>query len=301
MLISSKTDLSRAESLRGNVILHGDKGIGKRMIAEQLAGAWLGVQPEEIFRHPDFALLEPDGSGIKKEQIDEMAETFSVRPSVAEKRVFLVDDASSMNAVSSNALLKPLEDNSPWTAFILVAHGPMLDTIRSRCVEVRVATPSEDELRAYLGGQVNEVCLLAADGRVGLYRQLSGKKDYLDEMSRFLTALNSMRNKGEILSATGALKEKDKAFYNDRFDAVEMEGFLNLLQGLFFRHMIALASGNPDEEHPLVRGGALTRLYDLMAAEKVWGELEKCRKLRARNKFSRNDMFSLVAVLAGRG
>ena len=281
-----------------NLILFGDRGLGKRLIAEQIAAAWLGCSVEQLFLHPDFGLIEPDGSGIKKGQIDEMAEVFALRPSAAGKRVILMDDASSMNYQGMNALLKPLEDYGSWLCFILVAHAPLICTIRSRCREVCITAPGEEELRDYLGDKVDPVCLCAAGGKIGDYTILSKRKSFLQEMGRFLTALNTMREKKELLSVTGALKEKDPGYYPERFKE-ELDGFFQMVRELFFRHLCALSEGDPAREHLLTAGGKISE-YTLQETVCILQEISNCRRLREQKKFSKNDFFRLVSIMAGR-
>ena len=54
-------------------------------------------------------------------------------------RIIIVDPVNDMNASAANAILKNLEEPTPRTLFMLIAHssGRLLPTIRSRCLGVK--------------------------------------------------------------------------------------------------------------------------------------------------------------------
>lgn len=135
--------------------------------------------------HPDLILVEPwtttrEGTGkakpeIKVGQVRELVqETFS-RPFEAKARVFVVDDAHSMNISSANILLKSLEEPPPTTHFALVSASPQAlpPTIVSRCQTLRLqplpASLLEAHLRTAYGLSADEARLRSAlaDGSLG--------------------------------------------------------------------------------------------------------------------------------------
>lgn len=63
-------------------------------------------------------------------------------------RVVIVDPVNDMNANAANALLKNLEEPTPRTVFILIAHssGRLLPTIRSRCLQLRFSSLSRVDM-----------------------------------------------------------------------------------------------------------------------------------------------------------
>jgi DNA polymerase-3 subunit delta' len=58
-----------------------------------------------------------------------------MRPFEADRRVYLVFGADSLNEDAADALLKDLEEPPPYAVVVLVAErlGPLSETIRSRC------------------------------------------------------------------------------------------------------------------------------------------------------------------------
>ena len=104
--------------------------------------------------HPDLITLERDRDRreIRVEQVRAMRQEVYVLPNEAARKVFLIPEADTMNTAAQNAFLKVLEEPPPYAAFLLMGKNPgaFLETVRSRCVELRVqakaaeAAPSEE-------------------------------------------------------------------------------------------------------------------------------------------------------------
>lgn len=92
--------------------------------------------------HPDINVLtrEKDKSEIYVAQIRTLKSDAVVMPNEAEKKVYIINEAETMNPPAQNALLKLLEEPPVHCSFILVTEnsGSLLQTVRSRCVEIRL-------------------------------------------------------------------------------------------------------------------------------------------------------------------
>lgn len=109
--------------------------------------------------HPDLTVLasEEDSRFIKLEAVKQLMHRATLRPVRGRFKVLIIREASSMNEVSQNALLKTLEEPPAGTVFILIAEdvGALLDTIRSRAQNVYFASragtrQSSEELEPYI-------------------------------------------------------------------------------------------------------------------------------------------------------
>ena len=111
-----------------------------------------GVHPDVIYVAPDPDAKVPT---IKVDQIRSIAATAYILPSEAEKKVYVLRQADTMNLSAQNAFLKLLEEPPQSAAFILAAASP----VRSRCALLRdpteqlqesdeIRTLAEDYLRA---------------------------------------------------------------------------------------------------------------------------------------------------------
>lgn len=150
------TILKRAlanETLAHAYLFSGEAGIGKKMTALALAAA---VNCQNVGEaggcdvcpscrkvatggHPDIHLLVPDGEEIKIDQVRQVQSDLALKPFEGTKKTLIVDGVDRMNAASSNAFLKTLEEPPGDALIVLITALPqsLLPTIRSRCQEIR--------------------------------------------------------------------------------------------------------------------------------------------------------------------
>ena len=97
--------------------------------------------------HPDLSWLRrlPDDKGkprreIVVEQIRELSASAAVLPGEAERKVYIICEAGTMNPPAQNALLKLLEEPPRFVSLILCCESAdlLLETVRSRCVLLHV-------------------------------------------------------------------------------------------------------------------------------------------------------------------
>jgi DNA polymerase-3 subunit delta' len=104
---------------------------------------------EDVYRnfrlHPDLVLAEgwwltrtgrpKSEPEIRIDQVRDLLPEIAGAPFEARRRVFVIEDAHSINPLAQNALLKSLEEPAPRSHVILVscASSALLPTIRSRC------------------------------------------------------------------------------------------------------------------------------------------------------------------------
>ena len=131
-------------------LFHGPPGVGKRATAIAFAGELIGDRGRvERGSHPDVYLIEPVGDQIRIDDIRELRRDLHMRPFEADRRVYLVYAAETMNEDAADALLKDLEEPPPYAVIVLVADdlGPLPETIRSRCQLVPFTRLSERAIR----------------------------------------------------------------------------------------------------------------------------------------------------------
>ncbi|HEY3759851.1 MAG TPA: hypothetical protein VGL37_08820 [Solirubrobacteraceae bacterium] len=147
-------------------LFHGPSGAGKRAVARALAAALLqeGARSpqtvaERVARgtHPDLAWASPSGAGemlvadIEGPVVAAAART----PFESRRRVFVIEDAHTMNDQAANRLLKTLEEPPPFAHLILLAPSTrdVLPTIASRCQAVRFDPLPEARIEERLRGE----------------------------------------------------------------------------------------------------------------------------------------------------
>lgn len=95
----------------------------------------------------EIKIIEPDGSWIKKEQIDELQKEFSTKSVESTKKVYIIHAADKMNASASNSILKFLEEPEENIIAILLTDNiyQLLNTIISRCQIIPLTDINNDE------------------------------------------------------------------------------------------------------------------------------------------------------------
>lgn len=92
----------------------------------------------------EIKIIEPDGLVIKKDQLLELQEDFSLSGIESDKRVYIIYECDKMTAQASNSLLKFLEEPNDGIIAILVTNNfnKLLSTIVSRCQIIKLKKDS---------------------------------------------------------------------------------------------------------------------------------------------------------------
>jgi DNA polymerase-3 subunit delta' len=138
-----------------------------------------------------------------------------MRPFEAQRRVYLVFGADTMNEDAADALLKDLEEPPDYAVLVLVANdlGPLPETIRSRCQLVPFRRLSERAIREAIAERAPE---LSQEEVTTLARIASGR---LDRAERLLDPAAARRREALIEVARSVYLEPD-------FDSGEASGRL---------------------------------------------------------------------------
>jgi DNA polymerase-3 subunit delta' len=172
--------LARRASWPQGLLVTGPRGIGKRVLALNLARALLCETPRPdgsacgtcascgyvaAGQHPDLSLVEPfrieDDGEVKRldsipiEQVRMLTDWSELTSHRGVAKVAVIAPADLLNVYAANALLKTLEEPPPATSFLLVTHQPgrVPPTIRSRCLRLSAPRPSSEEAAAWLAQQ----------------------------------------------------------------------------------------------------------------------------------------------------
>ncbi len=195
------------------ILLYGPQGIGKRLLAENLAwmlicGANKNMQKGKlnydsssrlvpVLEHGAYSglmVIEKEKSFITVEQV----RTTTNKLDMVDDgwRVIIVDAADDMNTAATNALLKTLEEPQGQTLLILISHAPskLLPTIISRCRKVRLSTLNKAQTKEVLANQkvdASEAIMTLAEGSPGRAISLSASagEETLQQTKDFFTSL----------------------------------------------------------------------------------------------------------------
>jgi DNA polymerase-3 subunit delta' len=146
-------------NLRHAYLITGPSGVGKKTLAVKFVQAINCEDPVEQgipcqacqtclriarMEHPDLfpVKVEEGSTQIKIDQIRELVHRFSLTPYVASRKIGLLINFEQANSQAQNSLLKTLEEPPGDSIMILTATSAnsLLDTITSRCEEIRLNT-----------------------------------------------------------------------------------------------------------------------------------------------------------------
>jgi len=102
--------------------------------------------------HPDYYELNTDENTIKIEQIRMLQSKILEKPIVANRKVYIINDADKMTKEAQNCLLKTLEEPPEYVCIILIVSNEnmILNTIKSRCTKIQFQPVEEAQLKRFL-------------------------------------------------------------------------------------------------------------------------------------------------------
>ncbi|HEV3468605.1 MAG TPA: DNA polymerase III subunit delta' [Pyrinomonadaceae bacterium] len=246
----------------GALLFAGEEGLGKKLFAVELARALncrarkgveaCGVCPACLrtgkfdlppaddkdehkkvrwSEHRDVGMIVPYNRNILVDAVRDLERECNFRPAEGAARVFLVEEADSLNEAASNAFLKTLEEAPPTTHLILITSRPagLLPTIRSRCQTVRFAPLSAGELEEFLvksrkrAGEEARLAAHLAGGRLGRALGLN-LDEYRARREWALGALEALAagdDRARLLRAAEDLSDaKNKDDFEPRLDVL---------------------------------------------------------------------------------
>lgn len=198
----------------------GPRGVGRKLAAIGWAQVLNCLEPRTTFPYacgacrpcrkiasgqfPDLFIVGPEegSKSLKIEQVRTVLREAHFKPFEGKKRIFVFDDADTMNDAAANALLKTLEEPSSTLVLILIAEheGQLLSTIRSRCQVVRFGSLPTDIVRTALvnkGVSETDARWLANEslGSLGLAEEALAQQEERKELRNGLfTAIRSLRS-----------------------------------------------------------------------------------------------------------
>lgn len=168
-LVGNEAVKRRLESGRGlshAYILAAPAGCGKKTLASLLSAALVcsgggaktpcaqcpDCRKAHSGMHPDVIRVGTEGKDVNVAAVRAMRSDAYIRPNEANRKVYLIDHAETMNQSAQNALLKLLEDGPPYAAFLLLTDnaGAMLQTVRSRCEVLTLSPITPDQAQEWL-------------------------------------------------------------------------------------------------------------------------------------------------------
>jgi len=209
-LRSALATLVIEERLPSSLLFSGPEGVGKQLVARELASQLLCLAPAptpqggcgdcqacRLIRsgnHPDLRVMEWGDKGASVDDLRATLEKLSLRPFLGKRKATILNDVDGISTVGANILLKSLEEPRPENFFILIAATPsrLPQTVLSRCQRWFFDRLSNDELRSILthrGASEEDLTLIPfADGSCAALEAIRTKSEIGQEIRAVLDA-----------------------------------------------------------------------------------------------------------------
>ena len=145
-----------------SLILVGDRGVGKRTLAQYIAmqllcdrqdgvpcGECKSCRMAQKNAHPDIIWVSPSGKSenFKVDDLRPIVSDVSVAPNEGRLKIYIIPGIDKALAAAQNILLKVFEEPPAHVAFIMTAEekDKVLETIRSRAIAINVPLASEND------------------------------------------------------------------------------------------------------------------------------------------------------------
>ena len=151
----------------------------------------------------ELKIIEPDGMWIKKEQLLELQEEFKMKSIMANKKVYIITDATKLNPSASNSMLKFLEEPSDNIVAILLADNihQLLDTIISRCqiITLNKTLQSDNKLESLLSVKVENLDIIK-DTTINFINNIEKQKEKTILFTKKLFH-NNIQDKNDLIAS----------------------------------------------------------------------------------------------------
>ncbi|RMF46220.1 MAG: DNA polymerase III subunit delta' [Deltaproteobacteria bacterium] len=287
-------------------LFEGPEGIGKKLMATAVAralcclegtgcGSCAACRKIDHRNHPDLHMVEPEGAGIKIEQIRRLTRELAYRPVEGRKKICIIDRADSMNPAAGNALLKTLEEPPGDTILILLSSHPerLLQTIRSRCQRVPFhRLPREEVLTVLterLGIEEPEARVLAALAEGSFARAAGSGREEFGSLRREVFAWFSAERLTDPGSRLRLAEELDR-----RKD--DLPDIIDILQTLY-RDALHLALGRGNQAVNVDATDFITRLAGGKTIHSLLGKIDSLEQVRRQLERNVNRQLAINVLL----
>lgn len=259
-------------AIRGKKISHaylieGEKGSGKKLFAETIAGILQCEAPLTLpegpaacgncnscimvknRNHPDVIWVthEKPRTIAVSEVRTQLVNTVDVIPYKGPYKIYIIDEAEKMNEASQNAILKTIEEPPDYAVILLLSanQGAFLPTILSRCVLLNMKPVPDELVKNYLmrecgvKEELADFCAGFAMGNIGKAKEAAASEEF-GELREYGIALLRQIHELEIYEIT----ERIKGFLNWQG---RIEDYLDIML-IWFRDLLVLKAMDKDEK-----------------------------------------------------
>ena len=214
--INNKMILENAiknDKITHSYIFSGPEGIGKLLFAKEFAKAILCDSKEnkpcnnckscvefENSNHPDFFIIDEQDETIKTEMMKKLTKDILEKPLENKKKIYIINNSENMTREAQNTLLKTLEEPPEYIIIILITTNTnlMLNTIKSRCINIIFNKLSDDELKNYFKEDITKEILKFSEGSISKAIKIKEKEEMYQQINTEIKKIEQL-NELEIL------------------------------------------------------------------------------------------------------
>ncbi len=169
--------------------------------------------------HVDVQYYPKENKTINSGEIADLLDACFQAPYSADRKIFILNDANSIDAGMQNKLLKTLEEPPKDTFFILLAteDNSILPTIKSRCRKWHLPEISAEEIESELlslgldsatMSQVLEYC----GGNCSLAKEIAGKDDFMEMVNLTCDLMTNFRRSSQMIDYASKMYKMNDDF-----------------------------------------------------------------------------------------
>ena len=182
----------------------------------------------------DVATYPQNGEVLKSDELGRMLDTVYELPFENDKKIYIINNFSSVDQMLQNKLLKTLEEPPEHSYFIIKVNNEtkVLQTIKSRCQKIYVPQLSYSELTDYLNalGDAQKVseAVQFCDGSLSLAEHYIQSADFLQNVNFVFNMLQTYKKSWQIVDFSSVLYAKKEEFVDI------MHIYLKILQNTIY-------------------------------------------------------------------
>lgn len=196
--------------------------------------------------YTDYSFLDGEANSIKKEDVQEIVNKFSMTPLESKgKMIYVIHLLENLNENTTNSILKFLEEPMPNTFAILTTENEskILPTIISRCEKMRMLLVDRKEVIAQaldLGVSLEDAEILAYfSSSPDTIRVESDEETYINTKTLFVETLNLLNR-----PRTAAIFAFENKILDSELDKRGARYYLDMLS-IAFKDLVALRNKQP--------------------------------------------------------
>lgn len=284
-------------------ILHGEEGMGKKLLAGIFAktlqcedkgiiscNRCKSCLQSESGNHPDIIWVTHEKASIGVEDIRlQLNADILVKPYNSPYKIYIIDDADKMTEQAQNALLKTIEEPPEYAIILILVRNIsiLLPTILSRCVLLHLKPVDKQAIKEFLMQEhqvpdyMAEVAASFSGGNVGKAIKYASSEDF-ERMKGDVLHILKYIDEMELHEVISGLKTLTATKNN-------IEDYIDLMV-LWYRDILMFkATMDPDlllykEELSFIKNQAKLRSYE--GVDKIISAMEKAKiRLKANVNF----------------